>query len=166
MGTMTLEVDDRPFHDGERRAQALAGGGSAGAGIRTFMPEQHRSFFASLPIVFLGLRTADGWPVATAIAGQPGFIASPDPTVLRLEADLPNTDPGASSVHDEAEIGLLGLEFSTRRRNRANGVIADLHPGGFSVAIRQSFGNCAQYIQTRQVEASGPQTVAVPSLFV
>ena len=46
-------------------------------------------------------------------------------------------------------IGLLGLDLSTRRRNRANGRVAALDDRGFSVAIEQSFGNCAQYIQTR-----------------
>ncbi|MGH6782172.1 MAG: pyridoxamine 5'-phosphate oxidase family protein, partial [Sphingomonadaceae bacterium] len=46
-------------------------------------------------------------------------------------------------------VGLLGLDFTTRRRNRANGIIAPRDAGGLSVEVAQSFGNCAKYIQTR-----------------
>jgi predicted pyridoxine 5'-phosphate oxidase superfamily flavin-nucleotide-binding protein len=47
---------------------------------------------------------------------------------------------------------MLGIDFTTRRRNRANGQIADLDAAGFTVAVRQSFGNCAKYIQCRAAQ--------------
>ena len=46
--------------------------------------------------------------------------------------------------------GLLGIDLSTRRRNRANGRIVT-RDEGLTVHIVQSFGNCPQYIQTRKV---------------
>lgn len=142
-----------PFHAGEIRAQALAGGGAAGAGIRSFMPEQHRAFFASLPILFVGLAGEDGWPLATVVTGEPGFISSPDPSRIRVEAKLPDTDPGWPLLRPGAALGLLGLEFGTRRRNRLNGVVAAADADGWTLHVRQSFGNCAKYIQTREVRA-------------
>jgi len=47
--------------------------------------------------------------------------------------------------------GLLGIEFHTRRRNRANGVIEVGAPGVMRVRVNQSFGNCPQYIATREL---------------
>lgn len=141
------------FHAGELRAQALAGGGAAGAGIRSFMPEQHRAFFASLPIVFLGLAAEDGWPLATVVTGQAGFISSPDASRLRVEAKLAETDPGEPFLRPGATLGLLGLEFGTRRRNRLNGTVAAADADGWMLDVKQSFGNCAKYIQTREIRA-------------
>lgn len=97
-------MDDRPFHEGEWRAQILAGGGASGADIRSFfMPDKHRAFFANLPILFLGLPDQDGWPLATAITGQPGFISSPSPSVLRIKAELTESDPGSPNLRDGVE---------------------------------------------------------------
>jgi len=44
----------------------------------------------------------------------------------------------------------LGIDFSTRRRNRINGRIENCVIGeGFSIRVQQSFGNCQKYIQAR-----------------
>ncbi len=140
-----------PFHQGELRAQALAGAGATGAGIRTFMPDQHRDFFALLPAVFIAVPDKDGWPLATVMTGAPGFVTSPDPTTLHIAAHLAKDDPVSGSLRAEKPIGLLGLQFETRRRNRANGVVAGVDPSGLTIAVQQSFGNCVKYIQARVV---------------
>lgn len=142
------------FHADEIAAQRLGDGviGDTPA-IRTFMPEQHRTFFAGLPMLLVGAVDADGAPIATALAGRPGFISTPDPETLRVAALPPADDPAASALRPGAEIGLLGLDFGTRRRNRANGRIAAVDAGGFTVAVEQSFGNCPKYIRRREAEA-------------
>ena len=48
-----------------------------------------------------------------------------------------------------AEVGLLGIELETRRRNRLNGRLSDNDERGFTVTVEQSFGNCPQYISRR-----------------
>ena len=137
-----------PFHPGELEAQARAGGGSRGSGIRDFMIDQHRAFFESLP--FIAVASIDrGWPVATLLAGEPGFIQAPDPHRLDVSAELDPSDPAQRSLTAGAPAGLLGIEFASRRRNRANGVIMSASPRGFVLDVRQSFGNCPQYIQPR-----------------
>ncbi|MGU3540636.1 pyridoxamine 5'-phosphate oxidase family protein [Methylobacterium sp. A54F] len=146
-------MDEPSFHADEVAAQALGDGviGDTPA-IRTAMPEQHRTFFAGLPYLFAGAVDADGAPTATLLAGAPGFIAAPDAHTLRVSA-LPAADnPAAPAFAVGAEIGFLGLDLATRRRNRANGRIAARDAGGFTVAVRQSFGNCPKYIQRRSVE--------------
>jgi predicted pyridoxine 5'-phosphate oxidase superfamily flavin-nucleotide-binding protein len=139
-----------PFHAGELEAQQRAGGGAQGPGIREYMPEQHRAFFAALPFVAVA-STDQGWPVATLLTGTPGFVSSPDPQTLRIRAGLDPSDPFARALTPGASAGLLGIDLATRRRNRANGVVATADANGFVLAVTQSFGNCPQYIQARDV---------------
>jgi predicted pyridoxine 5'-phosphate oxidase superfamily flavin-nucleotide-binding protein len=156
-------MDQSPFHIDEIAAQRRAGVHVSGAGVRALMPDQHREFFEALRYVFVGGPGRDGWPLATVLTGAAGFVHAPSATTLRI-------DGGASlgfAVGDE--IGLLGLDLSTRRRNRANGRIAAVDQGALSVEITQSFGNCAQYIHTRTIGAerrpvAEPRTVAIDGL--
>jgi predicted pyridoxine 5'-phosphate oxidase superfamily flavin-nucleotide-binding protein len=137
------------FHEDEAKAQALAGHQRPGrAAIRPFMPDQHREFFALLPCLFVATPGPDGWPMPSLLTGPPGFVRSPDPVTLAIAALPAAGDPAAATFTAGAEVGLLGLDFTTRRRNRANGRLVAVE-GGLTVTIAQSFGNCAQYIQTR-----------------
>lgn len=139
-----------PFHPGELEAQVRAGGGSRGGAIRDAMPDQHRAFFEALPFVVVA-SVDRGWPVATLWTGAPGFVAAPDRHTLRIAVALGASDPATPAFTAGAPLGLLGIELATRRRNRANGVIASVDDRGMTVAIRQSFGNCPQYIEPREL---------------
>ncbi|MFB9245894.1 pyridoxamine 5'-phosphate oxidase family protein [Massilia antarctica] len=138
-----------PFHEGELRAQALAGVSSSGNGIRAFLPDQHRDFFAALPFVLMATLDADGRPRARVLSGAPGFIDSPDPSTLRIAVD-------DSALRAGQAVGLLGLDFGTRRRNRANGVVRKVAGGEVLIEVRESFGNCPQHIVVRDVRAVAP----------
>lgn len=140
-----------PFHAGEQRAQHLAGGGPAGAPIRSQMPDQHRSFFPLLPFLCVAVPDDTGWPLATLLHGDPGFVSSPDPGTLHVAA-LPGAgDAARACLASGREIGLLGIDLATRRRNRANGVVAQVDGQGLSVRVHQSFGNCPKYIHVRRL---------------
>ena len=90
-------MDASPFHPDELEAQARAGYAPRGAGIRNFMPDQHRSFFPLLPYLFVATTDANGWPLATMLNGRPGFVHAPDPVTLRIDT-LPETeDPAAGT---------------------------------------------------------------------
>jgi len=143
------------FHAGERAVQQRAGVAERMAEIgprviRDYMPDQHRDFFAQLPFVVLGSVDAQGQPWASVLAQPPGFIRSPDATLLRLQALPDVADPLAQTLQPGASIGLLGIEPHTRRRNRANGRVMALDGSGFGLRIEQSFGNCPKYIQARE----------------
>lgn len=140
-----------PFHAGELRAQALAGGGASGGAIRDFMPEQHRDFFAALPFLFLATVDNEGAPVAGIVSGPAGFVSSPDDRSLRLHPGFAIQGPAVPLLLPGQPIGLLGIQLHTRRRNRANGVIAGIDGDGLRIAVRQSFGNCPKYIHPREL---------------
>jgi predicted pyridoxine 5'-phosphate oxidase superfamily flavin-nucleotide-binding protein len=141
------------FNEDELRAQELAGLHAGRGAIRPYMPDQHREFFALLPYLFTATLDTDGWPVASILTGPAGFVRSPDPQTLRVEALPAADDPAAPGFAPGTPVGLLGLDLSTRRRNRANGRVAARDDRGLTLAIEQSFGNCPQYIQRRTVGA-------------
>lgn len=146
-----------PFHPGEEKLQAHTGKrevieGFARRAIRPFMPDQHRAFFNQLPFMVVGAVDAQGWPWASLVPGRSGFMHSPDATTLNIAALGAPGDPVREAIKPGAPLGLLGIEMHTRRRNRLNGRVADLQDGGFTVTVDQSFGNCPQYIQHRNVE--------------
>ncbi|KAB0640532.1 pyridoxamine 5'-phosphate oxidase family protein [Burkholderia latens] len=149
------ELDDAPFHAGELAAQQRAGVAEAAnaagrRGIRRFMPDQHRTFFTQLPFFVLGGVDAHGQPWATLRVGMPGFVTAPDARTLRIGGDALPGDPLAGAWRPGAPLGGLGIEFDTRRRNRVNGVVRAVDGGALTIAVEQSFGNCAKYIQARQ----------------
>jgi len=147
-------MNDTVFHPDELAAQAHAGVVTTRPGIRSFMPEPHRAFFATLPYLLAATSDDDGWPLATLLEGEPGFVTSPDPAMLRVDALPDAADPAAGTIRRGDQIGILGIDLGARRRNRANGVVASLDARGFDIAVRQSFGNCPQYIQRRGITRS------------
>src|SRR4029077_2393738 len=115
-----------PFHAGEQKIQSLAGvrdrmERKGHAVIRDYMPDQHRSFFAALPFMVVGLADQNGHPWATTVSGPLGFMSSVDEKLLTIKAWLDPSDPLYSSIRDGVPVGGLGIELSTRRRNRING---------------------------------------------
>lgn len=142
-------MDETPFHPGEQEAQARTGQFSRGTGVRSFMPEQHRLFFPLLPYLFVAGLDREGWPIGTVLHGVAGFVQSPTPTSLRIAAEPLQDDAASLALEAGRGVGLLGLDFTTRRRNRANGVVTARDANGLAVAVSQSFGNCAKYIQAR-----------------
>ena len=156
-----------PFHAGELAVQQRAGTLAQSAvtgrrGIRDHMPEQHRQFFSQLPFILVGSVDAGGQPWASVLAGQPGFLHSPDPKTLRIDSGALPGDVLAANLRPGARLGLLGIELPTRRRNRLNGAVSKVDADGFTLAVTQSFGNCPQYIQGREahfINLPGPLRV-------
>jgi len=155
-----MQADESdPFHLGERLAQERVGirmrmAARGGAAIRSWMPDQHRSFFAALPFVLIATTDRDGWPGGTVLEGPPGFVSSPDPRTLHIVTRETN-DPVASRLVKGAGVGILGIDLATRRRNRVNGRITDVSRDGLDIAVEQSFGNCPRYIQSREIVPTG-----------
>jgi uncharacterized protein len=146
-----------PFHEGEQALQRHTGSFTrlAETGpkvIRDYMPDQHRQFFELLPMLLVGSLDAQGQPWASVLAGPPGFVVSPDPLQLAVAASALPHDPLQQNLKVGVQVGLLGIEPHTRRRNRMNGVVTQASDKGFVVQVTQSFGNCPKYIQARKPE--------------
>lgn len=153
-----------PFHAGEQRVQERLGVREAiepwaRKVVRPFLPEEHREFYGQLPFVVAGARDARGRPWATLLAGQPGFLSSPDPRTL-VSSVLPSAgDALAGALAEGADVGLLGIELATRRRNRVNGRISSASAARFTLAVLQGFGNCPQYIHERHWRHQPPSAI-------
>jgi uncharacterized protein len=143
-----------PFHKGEVAMQTTIGVAErmeqfGRRVIRDAMPDQHREFYAQLPFIVLGAVDPQGDAWATLIAGEPGFMHSPDPRRLDFAVPLDPRDPASAGLGIGGAVGMLGIELHTRRRNRMNGHVDASTPERFGVAVEQAFGNCPQYIQQR-----------------
>ncbi len=146
------------FHAGEKAVQTRMGVRDKVQQIgtrliRDHLTAQHREFYAELPTLVIGSRDASGAIWASMLSGEPGFVQSPDPAVLQVRTLPVDGDPLAENLRLGAPLGVLGLQFETRRRSRASGQISAVDGDGFRLAIKQSFGNCPKYIQTRSPQA-------------
>jgi len=144
------------FHIGELQAQALAGFSSSAAAIRDYMPDQHRSFFEALKFVLLATLDEVGAPVATVLASKSGVLTSPDERTLQLQTAIDPDDLVLSRLQAGRVVGMLGIDFRTRRRNRANGIVHSIDSESIDVRVLQSFGNCPKYIHVRDVAVHTP----------
>lgn len=149
-----LEVS--PFHQGEAELQARVGRAERQEAmgrriIRTFMIDQHREFFAQLPFVAAGSIDENGSPWASALFGEPGFISTPDDRSFEINTPVLSGDPFEQNAKEGAPVSFVGIELQTRRRNRLNGIIRQGDGSGFLTYVVQSFGNCPQYIHTRDM---------------
>ena len=159
------QASNSPFHAGEIAVQRRIGVREVvekryAKLIRNHMPDQHRLFFAQLPMLLVASVDGDGQPWASVLCAPPGFIDSPDATHLCINTHPLKGDPLDTTLAAGCELGLLGIELPTRRRNRANGVVQSINAAGFTVAVRESFGNCAKYIQARTPEFADSSTAA------
>jgi predicted pyridoxine 5'-phosphate oxidase superfamily flavin-nucleotide-binding protein len=126
--------------------------------VRDYLIPQHRDFFQQLPFLLVGSIDASGQPWASIVAGTPGFANSPDPQHLHVGVLPHQGDPLTGNLVNGAPIALLGIELPTRRRNRLNGTVTAVDAGGWTVEVVQSFGNCPQYIQSRDFRFVEPMS--------
>jgi ferredoxin-NADP reductase/predicted pyridoxine 5'-phosphate oxidase superfamily flavin-nucleotide-binding protein len=151
-----------PFHDGEvfmqkkekvhERVMSYAP-----RVIRPYMPEQHVDFYVNQPFLVAAARDQEGNMWSTFLMnehGNVGFLTSPDLATLAIDA---SPFPGDvlynafEKMGSTADVGLLGIELATKRRNRVNGVVSRKSENGpLMFYVTQSFGNCPQYIKQRQ----------------
>ncbi|WP_419907783.1 pyridoxamine 5'-phosphate oxidase family protein [Hoeflea sp.] len=149
------ELPERPspFHDGEVSVQERLGARSveswARQAIRDHMPEQHRTFYSALPYVVVAARDAQERPWATVLTGPAGFMHTPDPHRIMIDAHPPIGDALEYALKAGSDVGILGIELATRRRNRVNGKLAKTAGSSLMVDVDQTFGNCPQYIRER-----------------
>lgn len=158
--------DQSPWHAGEVALQRSVGvaGRMDDIGrktIRDHLIPQHRDFYPMLPMIVLGSVDERGDAWATVRTGRPGFLRAPDEFHLHLDLPRDWSDPAEAGFEHGASAALLGIDLTSRRRNRLNGTVVR-DTSGFSLYVIQSFGNCPRYIQRREpVFVSDPAAVSV-----
>ncbi|MFI6597840.1 pyridoxamine 5'-phosphate oxidase family protein [Nonomuraea sp. NPDC050536] len=140
------------YHRGELDVQEQAGlrqqAGNALRGIREAVPEVAAAFLAAQPMIVIGAADRAGRMWASLVTGTPGFLRTPDPRTLVVDAlPLPD-DPLADALAGPAKVGMIAIEPATRRRMRVNGRSAPTG-GGLRVDVDQVISNCPKYLQVR-----------------
>ncbi len=146
-----------PFHPGERDIQTRLGVRDkiediGQQYIRNFLPDQHREFYEQLPYLLVGSIDKSGRPWASVLVGRPGFIQMLDEVTVDINTTLIFGDPFNEFLSPGSPVGVLGIDYSARRRNRLTGKITAIGKGKFELKVDQTFGNCPQYIQARKPE--------------
>jgi predicted pyridoxine 5'-phosphate oxidase superfamily flavin-nucleotide-binding protein len=161
-----MVVQGRPpavgFHGGELAVQRQAhveaqaarlapmvARGQLSAGMATFISE---STFAAMAA---RNRTGRFW--ISPLLGPPGFLQAASPTTLDINTPLPSADP-LHGLSREQLVGVVVINFITRRRVRINGYLTSAEAGRLTINIEQAYGNCPQYIQQRRVHIDGSPT--------
>jgi len=143
------------YHPGEIQIQERAGSRALAASMEpTVLPRiahKFKEFIQSQP--FLVLSTVDnlGRAWASILYGDPGFMTVVDEQTLRIATQLALGEPLCDSLQEDQDIGLLLIDFATRRRLRLNGNVRQ-GTSGFCVPTRQVYSNCPRYIQAREWE--------------
>ncbi|MEM0910130.1 MAG: pyridoxamine 5'-phosphate oxidase family protein [Pseudomonadota bacterium] len=147
------------FHEGEIAIQKKLGVAKrietiAPRMIRDVMVEQHKTFYSALPYLFAGYHDQNDKVWASILVGKPGFISFPTDKKMHLKTSPLHNDPMVNAIKnaDGLRIGLLGIDLSNRRRNRASTQLTATSDGKISLDVLQAFGNCPQYIQIRETE--------------
>lgn len=160
---MSSATSASPFHKGEQAIQSRMGVRDSMERfgkmvIRDHMPQQHQNFYQQLPFIIVGHADRNGDPWVSFLCKPPGFIQSPNNKQLDINISLSNGDPLLETLKDNQQndqttrLGLLGIELPSRRRNRLSAHVRKFNRDQIQLDVDQSFGNCPQYIQSRELE--------------
>jgi len=139
------------FHKGEIEVQERAGvarqASRVGGMIHSEIPAPAQAFLEQQPYIFAGSIDENGRVWASLLMGEVGFLSVLDDRTIRI--DSPSTDEFLfRNLKADERIGLLAIEFETRRRMRANGR-AKLVDDSVVIHTEEVFSNCPKYIQAR-----------------
>lgn len=145
------------FHEGELAVQERVGvvkqASRVGGSIHPAIPPPARVFLEQQPVIFAGSIDERGRVWASLLAGEVGFLRVLNERSIEIES--PATDKFLfENLESNEKIGLLAIEFETRRRMRANGR-ARLDGDSIIVQTDEVFSNCPKYIQARFWELDG-----------
>ena len=136
------------WHHGERAIQKKLGfDGPATYGwkmIKAEMPEQHRTFHTTrlpfIPVTSLDDRGRPWGSILAGAEGNLGFASSTSLTSLDFHTRLWDGDPFLENIKSRTDSGMLiagiGVEFSTRRRNKFAGYVTSIKQAGGLHEIR------------------------------
>ncbi|OBI47973.1 pyridoxamine 5'-phosphate oxidase family protein [Mycobacterium sp. E796] len=128
------------------RLAAMVGRGQLRAGMAAFLSEA--------PFAAMAARDRSGRLWTSPLLGPPGFLRAASSTALEIGTELPSADP----LHDLPSgqpVGVIAMNFLTRRRVRINGLLSSTGAGALTVDVDQAYGNCPQYIHPRRLDVHG-----------
>lgn len=150
------------YHEGELAVQRRAGvvemARRVGNGIHDSIPETAQEFLQEQPMAVLSSVGQDGRVWCSVLTGEPGFLRTLDEHTLWIDATPHPADPLAENLRNRSEnpfaqatLGMLAIEFETRRRMRLNGVAEVMPDGEIVLHAQEVYANCPKYIQAREI---------------
>jgi hypothetical protein len=141
------------FHAGELAVQRRAGVEAEAARLAPMLePAELRggltAFLADRTFAVLAARDPAGRLWASPLIGPAGFLTVTSQTTLHVKAATRAADP-LHGLPPGQQVGMIAVEFASRRRVRLNGTLTEASDGRLVVDVEQAFGNCPQYIQQR-----------------
>src|SRR6266702_8638340 len=154
------------FREGERAVQRRAGVEHQAARLegmldRPGLGEGFRRFLAERDFAVLTGRDRAGRLWASPLTGRPGMLDACG-TKLCVAVAPADGDPLVGLPAGQP-VGLLAIEFATRRRVRVNGTLTAADGLVLEIAVAQAYGNCPQYIQQRQLRPAAAATADGPA---
>lgn len=109
-------------------------------------------FLASQRFAALTGRDHNGVLWVSPLAAPPGFLRGQE-GVLHVSASPRDGDP-LHEIPVGQQVGLIAIDFATRRRIRINGELVGADHGSMTVRVDQSYGNCPKYIHRRAIDVA------------
>lgn len=109
-------------------------------------------FLASQRFAALTARDDDGLLWVSPLAAPPGFLRGQE-GVLHVSASPREGDP-LHEIQIGQQVGLIAIDFATRRRLRINGELVGADHNSMTVRVDQSYGNCPKYIHRRAIDVA------------
>lgn len=162
---MMLFDNENVWHEGELEVQHRAGVASKAEEltgmIRTALPPSAQAFLSQRQFAVVSTIDKEGAIWASVLTGEPGFISVPDPRSIEARGGWVSSDPLVANLERNSNLGMLVIDFATRRRMRANGLATIRDGERLLLQLQQAYSNCPRYIQARTPYSVLPPTNAV-----
>lgn len=99
------------------------------------------------------------------LSGKPNLIKVIDFSTISIDKTLitsPSDDVFYKNIRHNKNVGLLFLDWETRKRYRLNGRIKE-EKDNLIINIQETYGICHKYIQRRSFKYTNPNTPSIPS---
>lgn len=154
---------DSVYHKGElavqRRAGVVEQAQHIGATIRSYVPGIASDFLQNQRVVVLSTLDSKDRVWASVLTGPAGFVEALDSKTVEIKAIPSVGDPLESNLNYRHEIGLVAVEFSTRRRMKVKGHSERTCNGSLLIRAERVYSQCEKYIQAREIIADSAQTI-------
>jgi uncharacterized protein len=159
----------RVYHSGELAVQRLAGvaaqAARVGGIIRSAMPPVAIDFLERQQLAVIGSIDPHGRVWASLLTGPQGFMRADDDETVNIETHvLTRDDPLFDNLRHSPEVGIIAIEFASRRRMRLNGHAELRDDGAIRVQTKQVYSNCPRFIHAREIAAPRPVALKEPSV--
>lgn len=141
------------YHPGELEVQGRAGvehkASRIGKVISSTLPPAAQEFLCRQPFAVLSSMDGRGQVWVSLLTGKPGFMRATDEHTVAIDGVPFSHDPLRENLEVNPGVGMLVMEFATRKRMRVNGkgVLGD---GSVIIHAERVYSNCPKYIQARE----------------